>query len=323
MEIYRNNWFKILVGMTETEWIKNPIMMCDQNMGEFALISIKELNDNQGKLIIAKDNLPEFIIYVRQFDDCNDKYFDTSSLQLMEYDTKHPVMFQVASNFNCQENGSSTVNFRSGQYLTGLMSDSTQGPSASGGAGYGAILRLLKHFESNINLLKDTEYASDVIEGKLYHSSNIDDFDINNVCIGLHRNVLANFDRSSYDNKCIYHKEGRIIDQVFTSTIISPSLQEHKIAENLLSAAYLGTYLSALYRRTEILVLTFIGGGCFNNPFNLIISAMVDAHIKVSPKTNLKKVIIPIFDGSKSPNLIVIELLRRGYPSDKIKIIKK
>ena len=53
-------------------------------------------------------NLPEFIIYVR---DEKNNYFDTSSLQLMDYPTQRPAMFQVASNFNCQENSSYMTNF--------------------------------------------------------------------------------------------------------------------------------------------------------------------------------------------------------------------
>ena len=43
MEINRNDWFKTLVGITETEWIQNPILKGDLNMGEFVLLSIAEL----------------------------------------------------------------------------------------------------------------------------------------------------------------------------------------------------------------------------------------------------------------------------------------
>jgi hypothetical protein len=86
---------------------------------------------------------------------------------------------------------------------------------------------------------------------------------------------------------------------------------------------YLGTYLSALYRNTEVLVLTFVGGGAFENPFDLILSTIAKVHIQVSPKSNLKQVILPIYDVSKSPDLIVKALTDVRYPSDKIKIIQQ
>ena len=323
MEISRHNWFQTLLGMTETSWIKNPIITENINMGEFSVISIGELTDRAKTSIKVNNEIPDFVIYVRKHDDCNDTYFDTSSLQLMNYDTQYPVMFQVASNFNCQENGSPIINFKSGNYLTKLMSDSTQGPSASAGAGAGAILRLAKHLSSNINLLKNTKYCSDVFEGKLYASSHVSELDINRVCIGLHTNVCANFDRSNYGKKCIYHEQGCVIDQVFTSTIINPLKEHTQLTKSLLRAAYLGTYLSALYRQTEVLVLTFIGGGCFNNPFDLIVSAIVNAHVQLAHQSHLKKVILPIFDISRSANQIVTSLLQAGYPRDRIKIVEK
>ena len=325
MEIYRSNWFKTLFNTTETEWIQNPNTgMFSHNMGKFSVFSINELTQKVKSLNIPY--LPEFIIYVRKSDDNDDTFFDTSSLQLMnmcpEMDT-YPVMFQVASNFNCQENGSHMINFRSGNYLTGLMSDSTQGPSASAGAGVGAVLRLSSHLSSGINLLKHTPYGSDVIEGKLYASTRTQEIDINTVCVGLHTNVPANFDRSQFGKTCLYHKQGRIIDQVFTSTIISPSNQHLKVTANLLYSAYLGTYLSALSRNTEILILTLIGGGCFDNPIDLIMSTIAKVHVNISYKGNLKKVILPIYDISRSPDQIVKYLLSFGYPQHLIKIIKK
>jgi hypothetical protein len=172
MDIHRYNWFNTIIGMSEDDWIKNSIITPEMEklksffMGQFKCLSIKSLTEKTKTQEIEKtDIFPEFIIYVRKSNNNDDKYFDTSSLQLMDYKTKYPVMFQVASNFNCQENSSVYTNFKSGTYLTKLMSDSTQGPFAASGAVAGAMLRLKTHMESNINLLKDTSCESDVVNG--------------------------------------------------------------------------------------------------------------------------------------------------------------
>ena len=52
---------------------------------------------------------------------------------------------QVASNFNAHECGGERGSPLHPDYLIGLMSDSTQGPSAAGGAAAGAVLRVAQH----------------------------------------------------------------------------------------------------------------------------------------------------------------------------------
>ena len=61
------------------------------------------------------------------------------------------------------------------------MVDYTQGPSASAGAGHGAILRLSKHFNNPIDLLKDTPLKH--TNGKLWISNVKTNFDINKIKI--------------------------------------------------------------------------------------------------------------------------------------------
>ena len=87
------------------------------------------------------------------------------------------------------------------------MTDGTQGPSASAGAGAGAILRLSIHRQKAINLLEQTPLEP--INGKLYFSTAIP-FDTDLIKVGLHTSVPANFDRA--DLNCSYHKNGVLID---------------------------------------------------------------------------------------------------------------
>jgi hypothetical protein len=246
-------------------------------------------------------------------------------------------MFQVASNFNCLENASVHTKFDNGYYLTNLMSDSTQGPSASSGAIAGAMLRVSSHLAKNTNLLENTSLGLKVVCGKLYASSikengkekETHNLNVDEIMIGLHTNISANFDRSSYGNKCcFYDDKSTIIDQVFTSTIISPNMKDAnhtKITKQLLYAAYFGTYLAAVLKETEVVVLTFIGGGCFYNPIRTIIETIAEVHteiMKLYPFNNIKQVILPIYDKRNSPEDIVGALVNLDYPKDKI-IIKE
>ena len=98
-------------------------------------------------------------------------------------------MFQVASNFNCMEFGSVHASADSGDFVTGLMYDSTQGPAAASGTGVAAITRVHAAFYSDggrddprawgqcaarqVQLLGDAELAPHfpVTNGKLYAGS--------------------------------------------------------------------------------------------------------------------------------------------------------
>jgi hypothetical protein len=66
----------------------------------------------------------------------------------------------------------------------------------------------------------------------------------------------------------------------------------------LLEAAYSGTYGACSLRKSEILVLTLVGGGVFANPWGAIGTAIGAAHIRwvksgLCPR--LKAVHLPIF----------------------------
>jgi hypothetical protein len=155
-----------------------------------------------------------------------------------------------------------------------------------------------------------------VVNGKLSNLGKINT--INDIKIGLHTNISANYDRSQ---KCKFYPEGRIIDQVFTSTIqIHNNKYNKDKVKLLLQAAYEGTYLAAIHRNTHKLVLTLIGAGAFNNPINIIIECLIDANILYAKHSKLEEVILPIYDRKINHQNIVNRLLIAGYPADKIRI---
>lgn len=297
------DWFSHIMGINESEW--DYTLPPGLDYGEFNTVSIRDLKQlaNIPPELSPQPSVPPLYVSVRRSFKHNE-LFDTSALQL---GTPHS-MFQVASNFNCLELGSVLSNEFSGRYLTGLMTDTTQGPSAAAGAGLGAIKRLALHHHCNINLLQDVPLLAP--KGKLYEASP-HKFDPDLIKIGLHTDVRATFDRSSKD--CVYHPDGPLIDQVFVSTVIMGASKPSKsrnahlcLAQTLLKQAYVGTYLAAAHRKNPRLVLTLIGGGAFKNPPQLIVDAIVHAHTTIGPSMDCR-IELPIFE----PNSEFVKLLQR------------
>lgn len=315
MKIDPDEWIKYITEMNEEKLLKYmkenqivpviPTISC----GEFKILKWNELNEEAiNKEYNNKDI--EFIIQYRTESTYeNDEYFDTSYLQTK---AKNGTLFQVASNFNCHENPSIHTKFDSGDYLSMLMTDSTQGPSASAGAGAGAILRLMHHlYIKPINLLEDVKYYK-TINGKMAGVNEDIKYDYSEQKVGIQCNVSANFDRRNYE--CVYYKDAPKIDQVFVSTIcIHNKKRDEEYCKELLRMAYELTYLSAIHRDTEIMYLTLIGGGDFRNPLNLIIDALTNAHLKYSMKSKLRKVYLPLYD-----HRIDIELIKKIFNSKNI-----
>lgn len=338
MEITPSEWLIELLGYNEKDLLskikKDEKIILNEKYkkikgGEFNLYTLSELKNTitDSNINININNninksIPMFTIYVRNPGNHGDMYYDTSSLQRIIKSDK-PVMFQVASNFNCHENASPQTNLFSGYYLTNLMEDSTQGPSASAGAGAGAIIRLNYHHKYPIQLLKYTD--AHVVNGKLVGIGK--DLEINKIQIGLQTDITSNYDRSEFGRCIFYSDNSPIIDQVFTSTIALSkgccNINQLNASNVLLHAAYSGTYLAAITRGTKKLVLTMIGGGVFNNPIDQILDSMIHAHIAYAPISNLEEVILPLYNININPNEIVNKLVKKGYPADHIQVIKK
>jgi hypothetical protein len=286
-----DNWFETLVGFPETEWDYKlsslPKDLCSK-MGTFEEVRVGALAEKIKDMPKA-DKVPSLKVATRN-DSKFENSFDTSALQFYG---PEKAMYQVASNFNCLEVGSVHTNPFSGYYVTKKMIDVTQGPSAAGGAGLGSIMRTAKHKQSGIDLLRDVNLKH--TNGKLKWFNFQEDIDHHAVRIGLHTNVPANFLRTWKDFE--YNENGPKIDQVFTSTCICQSGKPNKLSEILLQSAYDGTYLAAVSRQSPKLVLTLIGGGCFNNNEKQIATAIANAHNKYSQYLKPGcEVILPIYD---------------------------
>lgn len=309
------NWFERLMGFNEKDFNYTldeiPKEHIDK-MGKFNTCSIKELKAMifENEKFNKKNTNNKLQIYVRNSNN-NIDIFDTSAIQ---FSAKENSLFQVASNFNCMEVPNVYYDVFNGKYITQMMTDKTQGPSAAGGAAFGVISRLIEHKIKNINLLEDTSIES--INGKVYYSNKIEsNFDRDLIKIGLHQNVMANFLRT---NKFKYNENGPRINQVFTSTCICNNNKPNKLSRTLLESAYEGTYLSAIMTEAPEVILTLVGGGVFNNSHQIICDVIMEMHNKYSPYLAKGCVVkLPIYE----PNPVNILEYLHGHKNIEINTI--
>jgi hypothetical protein len=273
-------WFEHFFGFTESSWnykMETMPQFVQNNTGTFNTYSITQLKESC-KICDLKQThehrkLKIFFRKVRSPE--NEQLFDTSALQY----TSQKSLFQVASNFNCHELPSEHYSVRSGKYLTELMTDATQGPSAAAGTMFGTILRVANF--PNINLLEDTPLT--VKKGKMYDHNCKDlecKFDTDKIKIGLHENVAASYKRMN--RQIEFNDNPAVIDQVYTSTCIFTKKSSIPLTKILLEKAYEGTYLSGIKCKSKRIVLTLIGGGVFSNPIELIIDEIINNHLRYS-----------------------------------------
>lgn len=307
-------WFNSIFGFSENVFNYTldeiPTYIIDK-MGTFEQISIEDLKNRCKKN--KKNNSKNIVVKYRNYY-TNENEFDTSAIQFY---SKENTIVQVASNFNCLEIPHEKYNPFNGYFLTKQMTDNTQGPSASGGAPFGSMLRLIKHKEKEINLLDGTPL--NVTNGKLKYNDNkkFNEFNGDLIKIGLQRNVEANFIRTS--KTFTYAQNGVKINQVFTSTCICPTTTPNKLSDILLEKAYEGTYLCAILTNAPTIVLTMIGGGVFNNSSELIVRNIMKIHNKYSeylPKNC--SVILPLY--IPNPTNILDEF--KKYDNVTIQLIK-
>ena len=102
------------------------------------------------------------------------------------------------------------------------------------------------------------------------------------VRIGLHCGVVAEFARTDDPWTVRLVRPAPIIDQVFTAALNKRargvSSQDPAVVSSkmrfLLAGAYRGTYAAAAMRKSQLLVLTLVGGGVFDNPIPVIASEL-------------------------------------------------
>jgi hypothetical protein len=309
-----------------------PIPAHGVKPGAFQVLTVRQLATQLAPVLSASIPPPQawpvFTIHVRKPRLSDNSAFDTSSLQVNPHLTR--PLFQVASNFNAQENGSLGTDLFDGTYLTDLMTDKTQGPAASASAGAGAVVRWVAHRTRAINLLENLP-ALEVTNGKLTRiRSGYESADFLDVGIGLHTDVSACFERAER-RQCVVVLPAPTIDQVYTSTACMPLLSKQssaqQVAKSLLKSAYDGTYLAALSRRTATLVLTLIGGGCFRNDMQEIANALARAHYNYGRKGALNAVLLPLYEshdaGKVLAKIIVDALKAANVPQETIQVLER
>ena len=297
-----HDWFDLIMEIREPQW-DFVTLPPGPKFGDFKTFSIRELRE-LGSKRTSRGSAPWLHVKTRSRMERND-LFDTSAIQVR---SPPGTLIQVASNFNCLELSSALSNPFDGKFLTRLMTDSTQGPSAAAGAGPGAIKRLQLHRAQEINLLCDLSLEAP--NGKLFDVKEGALEDAEAVRVGLHTDVQAVFDRSG--RECVFHPAGVCIDQVFASTIIlrkgRAKPRQVTASQTLLRQAYTGTYLSAIYRQSPRVVLTLIGGGAFNNAPEDIADALAEAHTSLGPfLAETCEVELPLFE----PNAPILKLLKK------------
>lgn len=299
--IPRTQWFSTLIGMQESDWDFGvdslPAHVID-GMGDFMTISLMDL-ETMVDLMPQHETIPPIHLFTRK-SFTHEEEFDTSSLQC-----KAPTnsIFQVASNFNCLEVSSTTDNPLDKNYLSFLMGDKTQGPSAMGGTGYGSMRIIHEHHKKTISLLDDV-CVSDK-NGKLYESrlrlSDLKDVAQNykRMKVGVLRNARAIIDRNqTFGDSVLYYPKGKRIHQVLTSTCIvrKTSKKALEFQKWFLRVAYEAIYLLAIEYQSPWLVLTFVGGGVFKNDIDTIIQVICETHQKYSKYLSEKcRVMLPVY----------------------------
>lgn len=335
-----HEWIRFAYGVDERALLdslsKQPLAStpCVNRLGlcagEFGVLSLAELRSALAAATTTATEskpVPMFVIHVRKPRHSDNRYFDTSALQVNK--ALPAPMFQVASNFNCHENGSRDTDLYDGQYLTDLMTDNTQGPCASAGAGLGAVQRWMLHRQTPINLLKNISLIT-TENGKatrISRSFALNTVDFDNVCVGLQTNVSACFERSERD-QCAFVADAPLIDQIFVSTLCMPvfkaSATTAAVAQKLLKCAYDATYMAAMLRNRKTLVLTLVGGGVFRNSIDDIIHALTTAHVAYSRCGALQTVLLPLYESHDRAlcvaKAVSTALLSQHYPAERIEI---
>ena len=320
--------------------------------GNFEVKSIGDLiqkvaiEQNDGS---SKKSQPQIEIVVRRTKEAL-SHVDVAYLQSR---AEPNSMFQVASNFNCAEVPSPFTDMSGGRFVSNNALDHTQGPAASASAGISLITRIHapffdinidpsewgQIFEKQIELLGadnirehfPVENGKLIFTGKEPLEFEPTESHLQSVRIGIHKDAPVYFGRRDGSSMEISDPVP-IIDQVFVAALnrrapLPHSQHLQSKTQFLLRAAYEGTYLAAILRKTEHLVLTFVGGGVFGNPIEDIAKAIAQAHQNWSQYSSLQMVRIPIYSinamkGDINISLVLYETLQKeGIAKDNITIL--
>lgn len=284
-----NDWFKKLTGFEEKDFqttkqylkVQDKCLISKVNqlrhyIGDFEVLSLDELRKRVDNSYASPSKVKVVYGDIRKFH--RDKENDGT-------------LFQVASQFNMLEMLNPHVTKYDG--VTGYMFDNTQGPACAISCGAATIYR--NYFQDDIDGLKDvkiylnrcvdstesfwdmkngyalcTDKGLKIIEQHVYDDI-IKDEIRKRIKYGIH-----------WDTRVTSTECENIVSQIFCSALpISYGIKSkhwESFARLVLEAAYEATLLTAkLNRKSDIVYLTYLGGGVFGNDIEWIKDAIAYA----------------------------------------------
>jgi hypothetical protein len=308
-----SEWFKSLFGFHESvDEVRANFTVEVDAAGQATLTSAANGRSfNAGRFTVR--NIPSFPappavgggkINVIKGAGMSGKLYLVDALASQSHESFDGATFLAASNFNCLEfvGPSQTA----GEGVTGYYGDTTQGPYCALAAGAATVYRnyfaphgegAVGQLDQEVRLLKDTPIdpfvshgypqlrASD-LTGMADH--NWDDPD--QFYVGVHENCEVTTTRGEGRSTFALAPPGRIVHHVYAAAFdfngyVAPSDVGLAISKKLLAAEYRAAVLAAAELANKYpgrqgsnkLVLTFLGGGVFGNPKDMICSAMLEA----------------------------------------------
>lgn len=230
------------------------------------------------------------------------KHFELIDILSMQSLPKwNGATYLVASNFNCLEFTNS--NQKAADGVTNYYEDNTQGPYAALACGPSAVYRnyFIKHNDNvsqlnkEINLLEKTpinvKHGYAIINNDKYLKKNNSNFDWDDPEIwqvGIHSNCEVVMKRGQNSTFSMAPKN-QIANHVYASALnfnrnVKSTYFTKEIAKKLLVAEYRAAILAAWENSSKFanlagsnkLSLTLLGGGVFQNPYEIICEAIME-----------------------------------------------
>mmetsp|Transcript_45549 Transcript_45549/g.98340 ORF Transcript_45549/g.98340 Transcript_45549/m.98340 type:complete len:181 (+) Transcript_45549:325-867(+) len=129
--------------------------------------------------------------------------------------------------------------------------------------------------------------------------------------VGIHEDAEVVFSRGFdiFDLRVLPTEERPLVDQVISASCnwsspgqIPEGGSLHGLTRAALRASYRGAYLAAIQRQRKKLFLTLIGGGVFDNPHDMILREIADAHRQLAslPGSCLEEVVVCVYSQSET-----------------------
>lgn len=329
--LFRSQFFHDLLGVSESEFQKNPEHVRQafdgsetlRNLttgetfkaGRFRSVSLGELRQ---QCPTSGPGGGTFSLIATRGSDFSS--VDVGALQANPL--WREAVFQVASNFNALELCGPGDRWQM-EHISNYVSDRTQGPYASVSAAPGLVARHYYAFYDpastpdrwrqqfdglQIELLAKTRLPVRNGYVCLQPGAALPQINPLDVQVGQHASVQVTFGRCDD----VLHERvtdpAQLIDQVFTATIdmngANREIWPESIARALLKAAYEGTLRAAWSAGKKKVMLTLVGGGAFRNPRHWIEDAIVEQKTLIA--TSGLDVTLNLFRDMPTPRLTAL-----------------